>query len=107
MRRYSLLHFCTLAALFNATTPAGAYELFSRDDTHLNANLDAVFGVFHSRESYPASGRLTQGASSWREGYVKYGMSGDQGLRGAGTAYGAFSLVSSATWGDGDARRLH
>ncbi|CRM10807.1 hypothetical protein [Pseudomonas sp. 31 E 6] len=103
MRRYSLLHFCTLAALFNATTPAGAYELFSRDDTHLNANLDAVFGVFHSRESYPASGRLTQGASSWREGYVKYGMSGDQGLRGAGTAYGAFSLVSSATWGDGDA----
>lgn len=103
MRQHPMLRFCTLAALVGTATHAGAYELYAQGDTHLNANLEAVFGAFHSQQNYAPSGRLQPGSSSWREGYIKYGVSGDQGLGGAGTAYGAFSLLSSGTWGDGDA----
>lgn len=103
MRQYPMLRFFTLTALVSTATHAGAYELYAQGDTHLNATLEAVFGIFHSQENYAPSGRLAPGSSSWREGYIKYGVSGDQGLGSAGTAYGAFSLLSSGTWGDGDA----
>lgn len=76
-----------------------AYELYANEDTQLNADVLAVFGWMKSRKNYDG----TAGGSNWREGFVKYGVSGQQGLRGAGTLYGAFNLVSSATWGDGDA----
>jgi hypothetical protein len=82
-----------------ASQAANAYELYADDDTHLNADMLAVFGWMNSRKNYDG----TPGGSSWREGFIKYGLSGDQGLGGAGTAYGAFNLVSSGTWGDGDA----
>ncbi|MFJ4374698.1 hypothetical protein ACIP1T_19100 [Pseudomonas japonica] len=82
-----------------AAQPALAYELYADDDTHLNADMLAVWGMFNSRKNYDG----TPGGSTWREGFIKYGISGDQGLGGAGTLYGTFNLVSSATWGDGDA----
>ncbi|MDU9394072.1 hypothetical protein, partial [Pseudomonas sp. zfem002] len=82
-----------------AAQPALAYELYADDDTHLNADMLAVWGMFNSRKNYDG----TPGGSTWREGFIKYGLSGDQGLGGAGTLYGTFNLVSSATWGDGDA----
>ena len=88
-----------LSLALGLAAPAGAVELYSDDDTHLNADVLAVFGMMNSRKNYDG----TTGGSTWREGFIKYGLSGDQGLAGAGTAYGAFSLVSSATWGDGDA----
>jgi len=87
---------CTLA--LGATHQAHAYELYSDESRHLNADMTAVYGQFNSRKNYDG----TSGGSSWREGYIKYGLSGDQALGGNGTAYGAFALVSSATWGDGD-----
>ncbi|MDZ3991442.1 hypothetical protein [Pseudomonas sp. Teo4] len=93
----------TLASILAGTAlPAKALELYGDDDSHLNANLEAMFGAFHSQESY-AIGRTEPGSVSWREGYVKYGLSGDQRLGGAGSTYGAFALLSSGTWGDGDA----
>lgn len=88
---------CTLMLAMGG--PAQAYELYADDDSHLNADVLAVYGMFNSRKNY--DGR--PGGSTWREGFIKYGLSGDQSLFGSGTAYGAFSLVSSATWGDGDA----
>ena len=103
MPKSPLLRFSTLAMLISAATQAGAYELYADDDSHLNAKVEAVFGLFHSQENYALSGRLEEGSSSWREGYIKYGLSFDQGLAGVGTAYGAFGLLSSGTWGDGDA----
>lgn len=103
MNKSPALRLSLLALLIAGAGQAHAYELYADDDSHLNANLEAVFGVFHSQENYALSGRLEAGSSSWREGYIKYGLSGDQGLAGAGTAYGAFSLLSSGTWGDGDA----
>jgi len=87
-----------LSLAIGLASPAGAVELYSDDDSHLNADVLAVFGMLNSRKNYDG----TRGGSTWREGFIKYGLSGDQGLAGAGTAYGAFSLVSSATWGDGD-----
>lgn len=103
MHTSRLLRLSSLALLIGSATQASAYELYADDDTHLNANLEAAFGLFHSRENYATSGSKKESSSSWREGYVKYGISFDQGLAGAGTGYGAFNLLSSATWGDGDA----
>ena len=103
MRPYSMLCLYTLAALASTSSQVGAYELYSRDDTHLSANLEAAFGAFHSQQRYAPSGRLAQGSASWREGYIKYGLSGDQGIGETGAAYGAFALLSSGTWGEGDA----
>jgi hypothetical protein len=103
MLRSPLFRLSTLALLIGATAQVGAYELYADDDTHLNADLEAVFGLFHSQENYAITGSKTEGSSSWREGYVKYGISFDQGLAGAGTGYGKFNLLSSGTWGDGDA----
>ncbi|MCW2294325.1 hypothetical protein M2262_004375 [Pseudomonas sp. BIGb0408] len=90
---------CLSIATLATSQGVNAYELYADDDTHLNADLLAVYGWFNSRKNYDG----TAGGSTWREGFIKYGISGDQGLAGAGTAYGAFNLVSSGTWGDGDA----
>ena len=102
MLKSPLFRLSTLALLIGAGQ-ANAYELYGNDDGHLNATLEAAFGIFHSQENYAPSGRLSEGSSSWREGYIKYGLSFDKGLAGAGTGYGAANLLSSGTWGDGDA----
>ena len=86
-------------ALLVGHSSAQAYALYADDDTHLNADFLAVYGMLNSRHNYDG----TAGGSTWREGFIKYGLSGDQGLAGNGTAYGALSWVSSGTWGDGDA----
>lgn len=86
------------ALALSAISQAQAYELYADESRHVNADILAVFGQFNSRKNYDG----TPGGSTWREGFIKYGLSGDQVLAGNGTAYGAFSLVSSATWGDGD-----
>ena len=102
MLKSPLFRLSTLALLIGAGQ-ANAYELYGNDDGHLNATLEAAFGIFHSQENYAPSGRLSEGSSSWREGYIKYGLSFDKGLGGVGTGYGAANLLSSGTWGDGDA----
>lgn len=86
-------------ATFATSQTATAYALYADDDTHLNADFLAVYGLFNSRKNYDG----TTGGSTWREGFIKYGVSGDQGLGRNGTAYGALNWVSSGTWGDGDA----
>lgn len=96
---------CTLALLLAAPLTQ-AHELYNQDGTVLNANLEALFGIFHSDESFNQAGNRKPGSSNWREGYVKYGLSASQTLADSGSLYGAFSLLSSATWGDGDAAGL-
>lgn len=92
--------------LTTALQTASAHELYNHNGTVLNADLEALFGLFHSDESFNQAGNRQPGSSAWREGYVKYGVSASQALTDRGTAYGAFSLLSSATWGDGDAAGL-
>lgn len=97
-RPFRLTLAAVLAALLaGASLEASALELYGDDERHLNANVEAVFGVFHSEESY-AIARDQPGSTSWREGYIKYGLSGDQRLGGSGSLYGAFALLSSGTW---------
>lgn len=92
-------HGLALSIALGFAVPIQAYELYGDEDTHVNADFLAVYGMFNSRKNYDG----TTGGSTWREGFVKYGLSGDYGLKDAGTLYGAFALVSSGTWGDGDA----
>ncbi|KFX68939.1 hypothetical protein TMS3_0115755 [Pseudomonas taeanensis MS-3] len=87
-------------------TSASALELSNQGDSVLNADLEAIFTAIRSSENYDLVGNRSKGSSSWREGYIKYGLSGGQGLAGNGTLYGAFNLLSSGTWGDGDAAGL-
>ena len=87
-----------LAGLMSAGS-AQAIELYSDDDTTLTGNFLAVYGHFNSRKNYDG----TAGGSTWREGFIKYGLSGTQGIGQLGSLYGTANLVSSATWGEGDA----
>lgn len=96
----------TLLALALLAGTSQAHELYNKDGSVLNADLEALFGVFHSDESYAIGGNRQPGSSAWREGYAKYGLSGSQAFADIGSLYGAFSLLSSATWGDGDAAGL-
>ncbi|MFL1453961.1 alginate export family protein [Marinobacter sp. GN3S48] len=88
-----------------ASGSVSAYDLYSRNGSELNLDVEAVVGVFTSQENYDAIGSKTEGGGSdWQEGYIKYGLSGSHTYGKNGTAlYGAINLVSSATWGDGDA----
>lgn len=86
-------------ALLTANSSAYAYELYADEDTKVTGNFLAVYGMFNSRKNYDG----TTGGSSWREGFIKYGLSIDQTLGKAGSVYGTANLVSSGTWGDGDA----
>ncbi|CAH0127585.1 alginate export family protein [Pseudomonas mediterranea] len=85
-------------ALLAAGPSAQAYELYADEDTTVTGNFLAVYGMFNSRKNYDG----TAGGSSWREGFIKYGLSVEQTLAGTGSVYGTANLVSSGTWGDGD-----
>ena len=85
-----------------SVSQAHAYALYKTDQAELNADLDVEFGVFHSEESY-AQVRTSSGSQSWQEGFVKYGLSGSYALKSGSQVYGAARLISTATWGDGDA----
>lgn len=98
-----LKQYTPLALALAASLPAHAFELYNQNDSVLNADLEAIFAVMHSDESYAVFGNREAGSSNWREGYIKYGLSGSQGLGNNGSLYGAFNLLSSGTWGDGDA----
>ncbi len=84
--------------------PASAYNLYSQDGSELNLDIEAVFGVFSSDENYNLGAKSTAGGSDWQEGYIKYGLSGSHVYgQGGASVYGGLNLISSATWGDGDA----
>lgn len=98
-----LKHYTPLALALAISLPTHAYELYNQNGSVLNADLEAVFAAIHSDENYALFGNREPGSSNWREGYIKYGLSGSQGLGDKGSLYGAFNLLSSGTWGDGDA----
>jgi hypothetical protein len=87
---------------FVFASQAHAYGLYKSGRTELNADLNAVFGFFHSQESY-AQFRTSSGSQSWQEGFVKYGLSGSYAFKSGNQVYGAARLISTASWDDGDA----
>lgn len=90
------------AALAAASGTASAYNLISKDGVELNLDVEAIFGAFNSQESY-AQLRSSGGDQSWQEAYVKYGLSGSRDLGNGLTLFGGANLLTSATFGDGDA----
>jgi len=88
--------------VLGAVPPAQAYEFYNQGETKLNADMLAVYSLFNSRKRYDGK----TGGRNWREGFIKYGVSFEQGLAGNGETYGALNWVSSGTWGSGDAAGL-
>jgi len=93
------------SAIAATSGSASAYNLYSENGSELNLDIEAVFGVFTSKENYDAIGSKTEdGGSDWQEGYIKYGLSGSHHYgSNQASLYAGLNLVSSATWGDGDA----
>lgn len=82
---------------------ANAYELLASGGTKVDASVEAVYALMHSDKNYNVFNNRNSGSSNWSEGYIKYGLSGSQEIPNSSTAYGSFNLISSGTWGDGDA----
>lgn len=90
------------SAIALASGSATAHTLYSENGTELNLDIEAVFGVFSSKKNYQPNSK--GGGSDWQEGYIKYGFSGQHAYSGSNASvYGGLNLVSTATWGDGDA----
>lgn len=91
---------CTLSTV---SIFACAHELTSGEHGELNLDVEALGGYFHSDKNYAQSPNQTAGSSSWQEGFVKYGLSGNLNLLNFGQAYSGFNLLTSVVDGDGDA----
>jgi len=89
------------AALLAA--PAAAFELYANDGDSLSFDGIAMFGLFDSQRSYNLGAKTEGGGGRWREGFINYGLTGVKALDAGAVLHGRFSLVSSGTWGDGDA----
>lgn len=95
----------SLVALCSFEPSAQGYELYKEDDggTVLNADLWAGLGWFGSNKNYLGDPQQEPGKMRWQEGFAKYGVSGATDKIAAGSIHGGFSLISTASWGDGDA----
>ncbi|MCF4978665.1 hypothetical protein GIW56_24765 [Pseudomonas gessardii] len=94
----------SLVALCAFEPAAQGYELYNEDEgaTVLNADLWAGLGWFSSARNYIGDPQREPGRMRWQEGFAKYGVSGATDKLDAGSIYGGFSLISTASWGDGD-----
>lgn len=90
-------------AVAGLSAPVSAYNFYDQNGTELNVDIEAAVGVFSSQETYNLGAKSQAGESQWQEGYIKYGLSGSQSVGSGSKVYGAVNLVSSGTWGDGDA----
>lgn len=97
--RFALSGIAATIAITVSLQTAQALTLIDTPDTHLSFDGLAAYGLFNSRKNYDG----TEGGSHWQEGFVKYGLKADTKLGDAGSVYGAFGMVSSGTFGDGDA----
>ncbi|CAN1600905.1 alginate export family protein [Pseudomonas sp. B21-028] len=98
----------SLVALCTFEPQAHGYELYNEGDgtTVLNADLWAGFGWFGSQKNYIADPEKEPGRMRWQEGFAKYGLSGTTDKITAGSVYGGLSMISTGSWGDGDAGAL-
>ncbi|NBA96272.1 hypothetical protein GUY40_15155 [Pseudomonas sp. R5(2019)] len=91
--------------LLGLCSQAGAYTLYQADGLQVDSRVLLSYGLFHSDESYNQGGPVKNGAIGWSEGFARYGLYATQRLDALGnsTLYGEFNLVSSGTFGSGDA----
>ena len=93
----------SLPLLLALSPMAGALTLYEDADTELAAKVQGAVGVFHSRESYAQTGVREPGSVNWQEATLQYGLDFKRRGIGSGELFGALDLVSSASFGDGDA----
>lgn len=94
----------TAAMAAAVAMPAHAYNLHTSDAGEVNLDIEAIFGTFSSEETYNTVGLASTGEDrTWQEGYIKAGLSGNRNLDAGASVYGAFNVLASGTWGDGDA----
>lgn len=98
LKRPAIVSALGLAVISNA----GAYELHSTETTNLNAEFLGVAGYFDSDKNYLGGTDSVQ----WTEAFAKYGLNGNTVLSNGQSIFGAINVVSSGTWGDGDAAGL-
>jgi len=84
------------ACLACSALTVSAHTLVETEQGKLNLDIELMWAAMEIDKNF--DGR--PGGSSWREGYAKYGFSGE--WNAGGTLYGALNAVSSGTWGDGD-----
>jgi len=84
------------ACLACSALTVSAHTLVETEQGKLNLDIELMWAAMEIDKNF--DGR--PGGSSWREGYAKYGFSGE--WNAGGTLYGALNIVSSGTWGDGD-----
>lgn len=100
----SPLLFSISSLMLLASTQASAANLHSSDDSELNLNVEMAIAAFNSEKSYNTLGaRSKDESATWREGYLHTGLEGYHSLASSGAIYGNVSVITSATWGDGDA----
>lgn len=78
-----------------------AVTLSTGPDYELNGDLEIVGGFFSSEENYLFDS--DRNGAVWQEGYIKFGVSGNYSFENDVSTYGALNVLSSGTWGDGDA----
>ncbi|MCR8916342.1 hypothetical protein FDP08_08890 [Marinobacter panjinensis] len=103
MNKNRITHSLLYLALVGLSAPASAYNFYNQDGTELNLDIEAMLGVFSSQETYNLGAKSEAGETTWQEGFIKYGLSGSHIIGANSSVYGALNLVSSGTWGDGDA----
>ncbi|WP_286239220.1 hypothetical protein [Neptuniibacter halophilus] len=92
----------TAAVAAAVAMPAQAYNLSSSDAGEVNLDVEAIFGVFSSEETYNTVGGNTGESRDWQEAYIKAGFSGFRNLDNGAQVYGGINALFSGTWGDGD-----
>src|SRR5690606_41829364 len=81
---------------------ACAHELIATGDGYLNLDINGAAGILHSDKRYNIDGATDPSDVSWREAYLKYGVSFGYSSR-MRRWEGALTALSSGPWGDGDA----
>ena len=84
---------------------AWAATIYKDGNTKLDFTLQALYGAFHSSESYNQGGPVKSGAAGWQEGVLRAGFKGQTLLPGLhdSSLYGETTWVASGTWDGGDA----
>lgn len=85
-------------ALIGMPLAGQAYTVVDKEEHHLYFDGEVQLGAFNSQETYGNA----DNSPSWWEGFIKYGLSGDQKIAN-GEIFGAIRALSSTTGGDGDA----
>lgn len=84
---------------------AWAVPLYADDESKLDFTVQAMYGAFHSSESYNQGGPIASGAAGWQEGFIRAGLKGTTRFPAFlnSSLYGGATLVGSGTWDGGDA----